>query len=128
MKIILTSVFVDDQPKALKFYTEALGFIKKTDVSAGGYRWLTVVSPENKEGTELVLEPNNNPVAKEYQKGLVKQQIPAAMFGVDDTEAEYKRLQAKGVEFIKEPTNIGPATIAIFDDTCGNLIQISQFN
>jgi predicted enzyme related to lactoylglutathione lyase len=87
-----------------------------------------VVSPENKEGTELVLEPNNNPVAKEYQKGLIKQQIPAAMFGVDDTEAEYKRLKAKGVQFIKEPANIGPATIAIFDDTCGNLIQISQFN
>jgi catechol 2,3-dioxygenase-like lactoylglutathione lyase family enzyme len=93
MKIIVTSIFVDDQDKALKFYTETLGFVKKTDVSAGEYRWLTVVSPEDKDGTELLLEPNANPVAKEYQKGLVAQGIPAKMFGVSDIQAEYERLR-----------------------------------
>jgi catechol 2,3-dioxygenase-like lactoylglutathione lyase family enzyme len=128
MKIIVTSVFVDDQAKALQFYTDVLGFVKKTDVTAGDYRWLTVVPPEDKDGTELLLEPNKNPVAREFQKGLVAQNIPAKMFGVENAQAEYERLKTQGVHFIKEPTNIGPATIAIFDDTCGNLIQISQFN
>ena len=128
MKIIVTSVFVDDQDKALHFYTDILGFVKKNDVSAGDYRWLTVVSAEDQDGTELLLEPNANAVAKEFQKGLVAQNIPAKMFGVEDVQAEYERLKAKGVRFTKVPTNVGHATIAIFDDTCGNLIQISQFN
>jgi catechol 2,3-dioxygenase-like lactoylglutathione lyase family enzyme len=128
MKIFITSVFVENQEKALTFYTETLGFIKKNDVFAGEYRWLTVVSPEDPNGTELLLEPNVNEVAKIYQNGLVAQSIPATMFSVADVQAEYERLKAKNVRFTKEPTNVGPATIAVFDDTCGNLIQISQFN
>ncbi len=125
MKIILTSVFVDDQDRALKFYTEVLGFVKKNDVSAGEYRWLTVVSPDDQNGTELLLEPNSNPVAQAYQKGIFEQGIPAASFGVEDTHAEYERLKEQGVKFTMEPTNvIGQVTIAVLDDTCGNLIQI----
>lgn len=126
MKIIVTSIFVEDQEKALKFYTETLGFIKKHDVPTGEYRWLTLVSPEGQEGTELLLEPNQHPAAKEYQKKLFEEGIPVTMFGVDDIQNEYERLLNLGVKFIMEPTKMGDMTIAIFDDTCGNLIQIIQ--
>ena len=128
MRIKLTSVYVDDQGKALKFYTEILGFVKKADISAGGYRWLTVVSPEDQGGTELVLEPNENPAAKAYQEALFKQGIRAAAFFVDDVQKEYERLKKLGVKFTMEPTKLAgtPSTIAVLDDTCGNLIQITQ--
>ncbi|MYA60282.1 MAG: VOC family protein [Chloroflexi bacterium] len=126
MRIILTGVFVDDQDKALKFYTETLGFVLKHDVPAGEYRWITVVSPEDPDGTELLLEPNQNPVAQAYQKGLFDQGIPANSFGVTDIHAEHERLKALGVSFTMEPTEMGPVTIAVFDDTCGNLIQMMQ--
>ncbi len=126
MRIILTGVFVDDQDKALKFYTETLGFVLKHDVPAGEYRWITVVSPDDPDGTELLLEPNENPVAQTYQKGLFDQGIPANSFGVTDIHAEHERLKALGVAFAMEPTEMGPVTIAVFDDTCGNLIQMMQ--
>lgn len=126
MRIILTSVFVDDQDKALEFYTEVLGFEKKTDVPAGEFRWLTVVSPADPGGTELLLEPNDNPAARTYQKALFEQGIPLAMFGVDDVEAEYERLKERGVAFRTPPTPMGPVTIAVLEDTCGNLIQIAE--
>ena len=126
MRIILTGVFVDDQDKALKFYTETLGFVLKHDVPAGEYRWITVVSPDAPDGTELLLEPNENPVAQTYQKGLFDQGIPANSFGVTDIHAEHERLKALGVSFTMEPTEMGPVTIAVFDDTCGNLIQMMQ--
>jgi catechol 2,3-dioxygenase-like lactoylglutathione lyase family enzyme len=126
MKIILTSVFVDNQEKALKFYTENLGFVKKQDVPVGKFKWLTVVSPDDQDGTELLLEPSDNPIAKAYKKGLVEQGIPAASFGVDDVESEYKRLKKLGVTFTMEPTLMENLKIAVFDDTCGNLIQIMQ--
>ena len=126
MKIIVTSLFVQDQDKALKFYTETLGFVKKHDVPAGEFRWITLVSPDNQEGTELVLEPNDNPAAKEYQEKLFEQGIPATMFGVSDVRKEYDRLLKQGVTFTMEPTEMGNITIAVFDDTCGNLIQILQ--
>jgi len=127
MKIMYASIFVDDQDKALKFYTETLGFVKKSDVKAGEYRWLTVVSPEAKTGAELVLEPDANPAAKTYQKAIFKQRIPATMFGVSDVRAEHERLKKLGVKFIMEPTEVMKGvTIARFDDTCGNLIQIQQ--
>jgi len=125
MKIILTRVFVDDQDRALKFYTEVLGFVKKSDVSAEGYRWLTVVSPDDPNGTELLLELNDNPVVRAYQKGIFEQGIPAASFGVEDTHAEYERLKKLGVKFTMEPMEVvDRVTIAVFNDTCGNLIQI----
>ncbi|AFV24053.1 glyoxalase/bleomycin resistance protein/dioxygenase [Methanolobus psychrophilus R15] len=127
MKIILTSVFVSDQDKALKFYTEVLGFVKKNDVAAGDYRWLTVVPPDDQNGTELLLEPNDNPVAQAYQKGIFEQGISAASFGVEDVRAEYEKLKELGVKFTMEPTKVMPkVTIAVFDDSCGNLIQIQQ--
>jgi predicted enzyme related to lactoylglutathione lyase len=126
MKIIVTSIFVDDQDKALEFYTEKLGFVKKHDVPAGEFRWITLVSAEEQDGTELVLEPNNHPAAKEYQQRLLADGIPATMFGVADIQKEYERLIAKGVTFTMEPTKMGEVTIAVFDDTCGNLIQILQ--
>lgn len=126
MKIKLTSILVKDQNKALKFYTGTLGFVKKSDIAAGDYRWLTVVSPEEPDGTELVLEPNNNPAAKVYQEAIFGQGIPATMFFVDDIQKEYDRLEKMGVAFKSAPTEAGPATIAMFEDTCGNLIQISQ--
>jgi len=127
MKIILTSVFVNDQTKALKFYTEKLGFVKKSDVSAEEYRWLTVVSPDDQNGTELLLEPNDNPIAQAYQKGIFEQSIPAASFGVEDIRAEYEKLKERDVKFMMEPTKVMPkVTIAVFEDTCGNLIQIMQ--
>lgn len=126
MKIIITSVFVQDQDKALEFYTKTLGFVKKHDVPSGAYRWITLVSPEKQDGTELLLEPNDHPAAKEYQQKLVADGIPATMFGVADIQKEYKRLMEKGVKFTMEPTKMGDVTIAVFDDTCGNLIQILQ--
>ncbi|KXH81978.1 VOC family protein [Sporosarcina sp. HYO08] len=128
MKIIVTSLFVEDQDKALAFYTEKLGFVKKHDVPAGEFRWITLVSPNDQEGTELLLEPNNHPAAKDYQKKIYADGIPATMFGVSDIRKEYERLSALGVKFTMEPTDAGKVTIAIFDDTCGNLIQIAQNN
>jgi predicted enzyme related to lactoylglutathione lyase len=126
MKIKLTSVHVDDQAKALRFYTEVLGFVKKTDVSADHYRWLTVVSPEEPDGTELVLEPNDNPAAKTYQQALFDQNIPAAMFFTDDVQADYERIKARGAEFTMPPTQVTGSTIAQVKDTCGNLVQLTQ--
>ena len=126
MRIKLTSVFVKDQEKALQFYTGTLGFVKKSDIPAGEYRWLTVVSPEEPNGTQLVLEPNNNPAARAYQEAIFIQGIPAASFFVDDIHKEYDRLKKMGVAFKSGPTKAGPATIAVFKDTCGNLIQINQ--
>jgi len=126
MKIKLNSVMVNDQDKALKFYTEVLGFVKKTEIPVGKFKWLTVVSPEEPDGTELVLEPNQNPAARTYQQSIYKQGIPLTAFAVDDIQKEYKRLKKLGVVFKSEPTKMGPVTIAIFDDTCGNLIQIYQ--
>ena len=126
MKIIVTSLFVEDQDKALEFYSETLGFVKKHDVPQGEFRWITLVSSDDLDGTEIVLEPNENPIAKEYQKGLIAQGVPATMFGVADVRKEYKRLMEKGVKFTMEPTEMGKVTIAVFDDTCGNLIQIIQ--
>lgn len=126
MKIKLTSVFVDDQTKALAFYTNMLGFVKKMDVPVGEFKWLTVVSPEEPEGTELLLEPNDNPAASTYQKAIFEQGIPATGFTVDNIQTEYQRLKDLGVEFTMEPTNMGTTIIAILNDTCGNLIQIFQ--
>ena len=127
MKIIHTKVFVHDQDKALKFYTKTLGFVKKSDITAGGYRWLTVVSPDDQNGTELILELNDNPAAKTYQKAIFEQDIPATNFGVSDIRAEHERLKKLGVKFTTEPTEVMKGvTIAALDDTCGNLIQIQQ--
>ncbi|MDX8047024.1 VOC family protein [Gracilibacillus sp. S3-1-1] len=126
MQIIVTSIFVEDQDKALEFYSETLGFVKKHDVPAGEFRWITLVSPEEQKGTELSLEPNNHPAAKEYQERLFAEGIPVTMFGVADIHAEYKRLMDKSVKFTMEPTKVDDVTIAVFDDTCGNLIQIMQ--
>ncbi|MDT8903993.1 VOC family protein [Anaeroselena agilis] len=124
MKIKLSSVFVADQEKALKFYTEVLGFEKKNDIPLGDARWLTVVSPEAPDEAELVLEPNGNPAAQIYQKALRDQGIPATAFASDDVAGEYDRLLKLGVTFTLTPTKAGPVTIALFDDTCGNLIQV----
>ncbi|WP_145027254.1 MULTISPECIES: VOC family protein [unclassified Paenibacillus] len=126
MKIVVTSIFVSDQDRALQFYSEKLGFVKKEDVPVGEYRWITLVSPDDQNGTELLLEPNDHPAAKEYQTKIFADGIPAAMFGVEDIHKEYKRLLEKGVKFTMEPTQMGDLTIAVFDDTCGNLIQIVQ--
>ena len=126
MRITLTGVFVGDQDEALKFYTETLGFVKKNDVPVGEFKWLTVVSPEDPDGPELLLEPNENPVAQEYQKGLFGQGIPAMSFSVTDVRAEYERLKSLGVTFTMEPTEMPGVIIAIFDDTCGNLVQLMQ--
>jgi predicted enzyme related to lactoylglutathione lyase len=126
MKIIVTSIFVQDQDKALKFYSEILGFVKKHDVPVGKFRWITLVSPEDQDGTELLLEPDDHPAAKEYQKKIFAEGIPATMFGVADVRKEYKRLMKHGVKFTMEPSEMGEVTIAVFDDTCGNLIQIVQ--
>ena len=126
MKIIVTSIFVEDQDQALQFYSETLGFVKKHDVPAGEFRWITLVSPEDQGGTEIVLEPNNNPIAKDYQKRLFEEGIPVTMFGVEGIHKEYERLLQLGVKFTMKPTKMGDITIAVFDDTCGNLIQIMQ--
>jgi predicted enzyme related to lactoylglutathione lyase len=128
MKIKITSVFVSDQAKALKFYTEVLGFEKKNDVSAGEYRWLTVASPEQLNGVELLLEPNDNPAAKTFQKAIFKQGIPATSFFVDDMQQEYEKLKKSGAKFTMQPIKVTGSTIAMFDDTCGNLIQINQLD
>ena len=126
MNIIVTSLFVDDQDKALKFYTDVLGFVKKHDVPAGNFRWITVVSKDDENGTELVLEPNDNIAAQDYQNSLMQQGIPATMFGVDNVDEEYKRLEALGVEFTMKPKAAGDMKIAVFNDTCGNLIQLME--
>src|SRR3954452_22861638 len=126
MKITLTSVLVDDQAKALAFYTDVLGFRPKTDVPLGEHRWLTVVSPEAPDGVELVLEPDEHPAAKPFKAALVEDGIPFTCFAVDDVQAEYERLRGLGVRFTQEPTAMGPVTTAVFDDTCGNLIQMAQ--
>jgi len=126
MKIKLTSVYVDDQEKALRFYTEVLGFAKKADVSQGPFRWLTVAAPEEPEGTELQLALNDNPAAKAYQQARFQQSQPAAMFYTDDVKAEYERIKARGAEFTMPPTEVTGSTIALLNDTCGNLIQITQ--
>ena len=126
MKIYITSVFVDDQDKALKFYTEVLGFIKKSDFPVGQFKWLTVVSPEEPGGVELLLEPNDNPATRPFQKSLFEQGIAATSFAVEDIQKEYERMKDLGVTFSMPPTPMGPATVAVFDDTCGNLIQLAQ--
>lgn len=126
MKIIVRSLFVEDQDKALAFYSEKLGFVKKEDVPVGEYRWITLVSPDDQDGTELLLEPNAHPAAKEYQQKISAEGIPATMFGVPDIHKEYRRLLDEGVKFTMEPTKMGDITIAVFDDTCGNLIQIVE--
>lgn len=126
MNIIVTSLFVQDQDKALEFYTETLGFVKKHDVPMGKFRWIALVSPDAQEGTELILEPNEHPAAKEYQKRISAEGIPATMFGVADIHIEYNRLLENGVKFTMKPTKMGEFTIAVFDDTCGNLIQMIQ--
>jgi len=126
MKIVVTSVCVDDQEKALRFYTDVLGFVKKQDIPMGEYRWLTVVSPEDEDGMELLLEPDAHPAAKVYKRALVEDGIPVTSFAVDDVQAEFDRLSAAGVRFTQPPVNLGPVTTAVLDDTCGNLIQIAQ--
>jgi catechol 2,3-dioxygenase-like lactoylglutathione lyase family enzyme len=128
MKINLASVFVDDQDKALSFYTETLGFVKKTEMPAGEFKWLTVVSPEDPDGVELVLEPSDHPAVKPFKDAIVADGIPYASFAVADVQAEYERLSARGVKFLQKPTSMGPVTTAVFDDTCGNLIQIAAMN
>jgi predicted enzyme related to lactoylglutathione lyase len=126
MKIKLTSVYVDDQEKALRFYTEVLGFAKKADFSQGPFRWLTVASPDDLDGTELQLALNNNPPAKTCQQALFQQNQPAAMFFTDDLQADYERMKASGAEFTAPPKDVAYANIAILNDTCGNLIQVTQ--
>ena len=124
MRINVTSVFVDDQQKALRFYTEVLGFQKKTDVPVGEFAWLTVVSPEEPDGVELLLEPDNHPAVKPFRDALVEDGIPVTSFAVDDVRAEHERLSAKGVRFLQPPVDHGTVVTAVLDDTCGNLIQI----
>lgn len=124
VRIYVTSVLVDDQAKALKFYTEVLGFVKKNDIPLGEARWLTVVSPQDPDGTELLLEPDGHPAAKPFKQALVTDGIPYTSFAVDDVHAEYERLRSLGVSFVQEPAEMGEITVAVLDDTCGNLIQI----
>ncbi|MFD5552308.1 VOC family protein [Streptomyces sp. NPDC127068] len=126
MRIHLSSVFVDDQDKALRFYTDVLGFAKKVEVPVGADRWLTVVSREDPDGTQLLLEPDGHPAVKPYKEALVRDGIPATAFAVDDVRAEFDRLRALGVRFTQEPVEAGPVTVAVLDDTCGNLIQLVQ--
>ena len=126
MKIKVTSVYINDQEKALRFYTEVLGFLKKADFSQGPFRWLTVASPEDQDGTELQLALNNNPAAKAYQQAMSQQGQPAAMFYTDDLQADYERMKARGAEFTMPPTDVTASKIAMLKDTCGNLIQIVQ--
>jgi catechol 2,3-dioxygenase-like lactoylglutathione lyase family enzyme len=126
MRIVVTSVLVDDQEKALRFYTDVLGFVKKDDIPMGDARWLTLVSPHDPDGTELLLEPDGHPAARPFKEALVEDGIPYTSFGVDDVTAEYDRLSTSGVRFTQQPLTMGPVTTAVFDDTCGNLIQIAQ--
>lgn len=128
MRIKQTSIYVNDQAKALDFYTRTLGFVKKLDITAGNYRWLTVVAPDDQEGTQLVLSPNENPTTKSYQEGIFKQGMPASMFFVDDLHKEVLRLKKAGVSFTMEPTKVTGSTIAMLNDTCGNLIQLTQLD
>ena len=125
MKIKLTTVYVNDQEKALRFYTEVLGLTKKADFSNGSYRWLTVVSPEDPDGPELLLEPDVHPAAKPFKEALVRDRIPYTSFEVADVRSDFERLTRLGVRFTQEPTDLGPVTTAVLDDTCGNLIQIA---
>ncbi|MDG4803996.1 VOC family protein [Micromonospora sp. WMMD980] len=127
MRINLTSVYVDDQEKALRFYTEVPGFVRKTDVPTGEHRWLTVVSPDAPDGVELLLEPDAHPAAKAFKAALADDGIPLTQFAVDDIAAEHERLRQLGVLFTQEPVDMGPVSTAVFDDTCGNLIQIAQY-
>jgi glyoxylase I family protein len=126
MRIKLTSIMVDNQDKALQFYTDVLGFRKKHEIPVGEYKWITVTSPEGPDDLELALEPNANPAAKTFQEAMFKQGIPLAAFETADIQKEYQRLKSSGVVFTSEPTNAGPVIIAVFSDTCGNLIQIHQ--
>lgn len=126
MRIHLSSVFVDDQDKALAFYTKVLGFIKKSEIPLGEARWLTVVSPDHPNGTELVLEPDDHPAVKPFKEALVTDGIPFTSFGVDEVHKEFARLRRLGVQFTQDPVAMGPVTTAVFDDTCGNLTQIAQ--
>ncbi|PYF97236.1 hypothetical protein SAMN05216184_11620 [Georgenia satyanarayanai] len=126
IRVTVTSVLVDDQAKALEFYTEKLGFTKKTDVAAGEARWLTVVSPADPDGVELLLEPDGHPAAKTFKEALVADGIPWTQFAVDDVHAEVERLQGLGVQFTQEATDYGPVVVAVLDDTCGNLIQLAM--
>ena len=126
MKIKLTSVYVDDQDKALRFYTEVLGFVKKADFSQGPFRWLTVASPEDPDGTELQLALNNNPAAKAYQQAISQQGQPAAMFYTEDVQGDYERMKAHGAEFTITPKDVTGSKIAMLNDTCGNLVQVTQ--
>jgi catechol 2,3-dioxygenase-like lactoylglutathione lyase family enzyme len=126
MRIHLTSVFVDDQEKAIRFYTEVLGFVKKADIPLGEARWLTVASPDDPEGTEIVLEPDSHPAVGPFKEALVRDGIPMNSFAVDDVHAEFDRLRGLGVVFTQEPTEMGPVVTAVFDDTCGNLLQIAH--
>src|SRR6202158_1956624 len=128
MKIKVMSVFVDDQDKALRFYTDVLGFVKKTDIGAGAYRWLTVVSPEEPDGIELQLALNDDPAAKTFQQAVFQQGKPAAMFYVDDVQREYERMQGLGAQFTMPPTKVTGSTIAVLNDTCGNLIQLVKLD
>jgi catechol 2,3-dioxygenase-like lactoylglutathione lyase family enzyme len=124
MRIHVTSVLVDDQDKALRFYTEVLNFVKKTEIPLGEARWLTVVSPDDPDGTELLLEPDGHPAVKPFKEALVSDGIPYTSFAVDDIHEEFARLRQLGVRFTQEPVEMGPVTVAVFDDTCGNLIQM----
>lgn len=126
MRIVITSVFVDDQAKALEFYTETLGFVKKQDIPMGQHRWLTVVSPENPNGPELLLEPDDHPAAKTFKQALMEDGIPFTSFEVDDVHREHERLGELGVRFTQDPTDMEVVTTAVLDDTCGNLIQIQS--
>jgi catechol 2,3-dioxygenase-like lactoylglutathione lyase family enzyme len=126
MRIKLTSVFVDDQQKALEFYTDVLGFVKRQDVPVGEDRWLTVVSPEDPDGPELLLEPDSHPAARPFKAALVDDGMPFTSFAVDDVQREFRRLSDRGVRFTQEPLEMGPVTTAVLDDTCGNLIQIAS--
>jgi catechol 2,3-dioxygenase-like lactoylglutathione lyase family enzyme len=126
MKIHVTSVYVDDQDKALRFYTEVLGFVKKTEIPLGEARWLTVVSPDEPEGTELLLEPDGHAAVKPFKQALVEDGVPFTSFAVDDVHSEWERLRSRGVQFTQEPVEMGQVTTAVLDDTCGNLIQIAS--
>ena len=128
MKIVVTSVYVDDQEKALDFYTTRLGFVKKRDIPLGEARWLTVVDPDDPDGTELLLEPAGHPAVRPFKRALVEDGIPFTSFAVEDVHAEYERLRSAGVHFTQPPVEMGPVTTAVLDDTCGNLIQIARKN
>ena len=128
MKIVVTSVFVDNQDKALQFYTNVLGFVKKTEIPMGEVRWLTVVAPADPDGTELLLEPDGHPAVGPFKRALMRDGIPFTSFAVEDVHAEHQRLRSAGVHFTQPPVEMGPITTAVLDDTCGNLIQIAQRN